>query len=696
MSERRYRAFITHSHADAASARWLHRALERYRLPRSVAAAHGLPQRPLFPVFLDRHELATAGDLAATLRDALSASEKLIVLCSPEARESPWVAREIAEFVELRGLDSVFCCITAGDPPGVFPAALLELLGVDHEPLAADLRPSGDGRRSGVLKLVAGLVGIGYDELQRRDAHRRHRRLALVAAGATAGMLLTSWLAVSAVLARNAAQMAQEEAETRRTQAEDLIGFMLGDLRSKLEQLGRLDLLEDVGDKATHYFGSVSDRQMSDRERVRLAQAMHQIGEVRFRGGDFPGAVQAFEQSLRQAQEMAQVRPQDNERLFELSQAHYWVGFAAWYEGSLQRAQQHWLKYFEQASRLREREPDRREWLIEFGYAHTNLGALAKERGAWDETRRYFEGAAAVFADLAQRTGDPEMLYEHSSSLSWLGSLARSRGLLAEAVAQYAEEADILTALVSEHDNAHWRYSLAMAQRHLGELAIDRGQLAEARERLARGAAEIAALLAAEPRDTQWRFGANMVRARQARVELYAGDLAAVRGLLDAAVPDLDAMLAINPDNGRWQVLALDLQLVRAAAALARGQPAAAHELAAHVLERGATVDGDQGAGPRIRAEALLVQAMAAVRPAARQAAARRALEALGGVVQDTLNPDLVVPNLRAHQLAGSGGAEMLQMRTRVVALGLAHPALADDSAAHVAPSIRVGEFDAP
>ena len=44
---------------------------------------------------------------------------------------------------------------------------------------------------------------------------------------------------------RTVALAAREEANQRRGQAEALIGFMLGDLRSKLQRVGRLEILDD-------------------------------------------------------------------------------------------------------------------------------------------------------------------------------------------------------------------------------------------------------------------------------------------------------------------------------------------------------------------------------------------------------------------------------------------------------------------
>src|SRR4029079_15593783 len=101
------------------------------------------------------------------------------------------------------------------------------------EPLAADFRVDGEGRRMALLTLVAGMLGVGLDELVQRDQTRRHRRMAWLAAASLAGMAVTSTLAVAAFQARN-------EAREQRREAEGLLGFMLGDLQEQLETLCKI------------------------------------------------------------------------------------------------------------------------------------------------------------------------------------------------------------------------------------------------------------------------------------------------------------------------------------------------------------------------------------------------------------------------------------------------------------------------
>lgn len=154
--------------------------------------------------------------------------------------------------------------------------------------MAADIRHGKDGRRLARLKLIAGLLGIDLDNLRRREAQRRHRRMLAVVIASLAGMALASGLAVSAWIARN-------DAHRRQLQAEDLIVFMLGDLHQKLEKVGRLDLLDSIDDKALGYFAGLDARDMTDTTLEQLAQALTQLGQVRLSQGRYKEALANFQ-----------------------------------------------------------------------------------------------------------------------------------------------------------------------------------------------------------------------------------------------------------------------------------------------------------------------------------------------------------------------------------------------------------------
>jgi hypothetical protein len=192
----RYWAFISYSHRDAEWARWLHRKLETYRIPEewlgTRVADRTIPRR-LHPIFRDRDELPSAGSLNDRIREALAASHALIVICSPSAATSLWVNEEVRAFKALGRTRWICPLIVEGEPhasdhpdlrlPECLPPALRFDVAADgtlsnqrSDPLAGDAREGKDGRSDACLKLIAGVLGIGFDDLRRRDLVRRRRR----------------------------------------------------------------------------------------------------------------------------------------------------------------------------------------------------------------------------------------------------------------------------------------------------------------------------------------------------------------------------------------------------------------------------------------------------------------------------------------------------------------------------------------
>jgi len=223
----RYRAFISYSHGDRKSAARLQTALENFRLPRQHAAGAAVPAR-LRPIFRDREELSSSHDLTAAIRGALDESEHLIVVCSPHAAASRWVAAEIRHFMERRGPENILCFIVDGTPNSPDPA--LECLPEPlrrsqsgREVLAADARKQGDGWTDAVLKTVAGLTGVSFADLARRQ-HARFRRRAMV--WASCGLLLATIFGALAVYSLQQAEAAKKSAKSAELIANYLEGVM--------------------------------------------------------------------------------------------------------------------------------------------------------------------------------------------------------------------------------------------------------------------------------------------------------------------------------------------------------------------------------------------------------------------------------------------------------------------------------------
>jgi tetratricopeptide (TPR) repeat protein len=243
----KYKAFLSYSHRDERWAKWLHKSLEAYRPPKALVAEHvgsgSIPKR-LSPVFRDREELPSATDLGAVISEALSQSACQIIICSPNAARSRWVNEEILAFKRLGREGRIFCLIVDGEPnasdiPGqseqeCFPNALRFRIGADgelsqqrSEPIAADAREGKDGKNNALLKLIAGMLGVGFDALKRREQHRYHRRMALTATAAFGGMVITTGLAGAALIARENEQRERIRAEAEAETARQTTSFLI-------------------------------------------------------------------------------------------------------------------------------------------------------------------------------------------------------------------------------------------------------------------------------------------------------------------------------------------------------------------------------------------------------------------------------------------------------------------------------------
>src|SRR3569833_1318860 len=115
----RFYAFLSYSHKDSELADWLHRELERFRVPHALAGkltTNGVVPRRLTPIFRDQHDLSAGGDLAEEIKAALAASQFLVVLCSPTAAKSRWTNAEIESFKRTRPEGCVLAAVAEGEP----------------------------------------------------------------------------------------------------------------------------------------------------------------------------------------------------------------------------------------------------------------------------------------------------------------------------------------------------------------------------------------------------------------------------------------------------------------------------------------------------------------------------------------------------------------------------------------------------
>ena len=229
--ESAYHAFISYSHAvDGALAPALQHGLQRFAKPWYRARA--------LRVFRDEASLSANPGLWSSIEHALDSSLYFILLGSPAAASSPWVAREAAHWRATKPIENLVIGLTEGelvwdDGAGDFDwerqIALPETLrgAFREEPRFIDLRWAhasehlslSDARfRDAVAEFAAPLHGVPKDVLAGEEVrqHRRTVRTARAAAIALACLTLASIVFGSfAVLQRNEARRQRDTATAR-------------------------------------------------------------------------------------------------------------------------------------------------------------------------------------------------------------------------------------------------------------------------------------------------------------------------------------------------------------------------------------------------------------------------------------------------------------------------------------------------
>ena len=664
IAEFRYRAFITYSHQDEFWAKWLHKALETYRVPSRLVGmetAAGIIPRRLSPIFRDRSELPSASDLGRKVNEALGQSDNLIVICSPRSATSRYVNEEIAAFKRLDRADRILCLIVDGEPDAsaiagreaeeCFAPALRFRFGADAlptqeraAPIAADARPGKDGKINAKLKLIAGMLDIGFDALKQREHQRRMQRMAAITSLSLAAMLVTTALAINAVIARRAAVTARQAAERQQKQAEALVDFMLGDLNDKLGQVQRLDILEATNNRAMKYFQSLPTADVTDQALALRAKALQQIGSIRVSQGKLPAALESYRAASALNRELARRAPADSARRIAYANSFKWIGNAYWYQGDLNRS----LENFQQSiallakgdanlqgdaelasnlasartnagrvfeargefaeakelyesvehtfENLRTREPANLRWQSELGYAYDNLGKVALETGQLERAIAAYRDDQRIKAGLAAK--DPKNYDAREDLLLADAILGRTLALCGakNASVHFAREAVSIAKDLVAYDSTqtYWREDLGYYSQMLGGLLRQGGRFDEAARLDGDAVRELDELVTTDRTNARWRREVAMAQVEAARLESAQGDRVAAERLLGNALAAIQAGHETTPTDLNLTLLAADADILggqiaaqRADAAAARGDWTRARDTIAPVARLG-------------------------------------------------------------------------------------------------------------
>lgn len=204
----KYYAFISYKSDDEKWAKRLQEQIEKFRLPAYLCKKNPAKPKRLKPCFRYHTDIGI-NELKTELQEKLERSKFLIVVCSPRSATSEWVGEEIETFVRLGRKSNIIPFVVDGKPysgdadecyhPVIrknFPRS--DSRETDQEILGANVHEEGEGSartkwNKAVVKVIAKMQGLEFDELWRREQRRRVRRTLLWTALCLAALCMTGF-----------------------------------------------------------------------------------------------------------------------------------------------------------------------------------------------------------------------------------------------------------------------------------------------------------------------------------------------------------------------------------------------------------------------------------------------------------------------------------------------------------------------
>jgi eukaryotic-like serine/threonine-protein kinase len=492
----------------------------------------------------------------------------------------------------------------------------------------------------------------------RKKPQRRLRALAIAAAILIAAGGAVKYT-VDLARERTAAVAARDEADRRREQAESLIEFMLGNLRAKLKPVGRLDILDDVGAKATDYFKAVPEQLLSDTELLHRSTALYQIGNVRIDQGKLEAAMPPLHESLALATTLSQRKPDDGKRLFELGQAQFWVGYVHWRRRNLDEALKYFRDYLAVSERLVKLSPGNTSWQLELSYANNNIGSVLQERGDLEQALQRFQASRRIREQmLAAEPDNNKYRRALAATINSVAVVLTRLGRLGDALKSHQDELALQQDLVRRDPrNSDWQMSTAVATNDIGNLLRVQGMREAASGQFRAGMAILDKLVLRDPSNATWQRELGRTRFRLGQALLTA-DRTQAQSELQRAIEILTRIVESDETNAGWRRDLAEAFAAHGEARLAAGDLDGASrdsETALRLADASLAQSSDDREASRIGGVALLLKGDLAGRRDRRGAgeSCRQALERLAPLATGSSDYRVLDPWARALACAG-------------------------------------------
>nr|HEX4315112.1 serine/threonine-protein kinase [Kofleriaceae bacterium] len=406
---------------------------------------------------------------------------------------------------------------------------------------------------------------------------RKHRGAVTVGAILVAVLAAVSIVSVQRIRhERSDAEAARAVAEEQRglavasrNDAEDLIGFMLGELKDKLKPVGKLDILDPVVAKTLAYYDKrPADADDAD-ERAKRAQAFMNVGDVRQPEGNLPGALDAYRKALALEPTSAPA---------QLAAAHTKIGDVLYYQNDSDGALAEYRTALAIADQAAAASPTDDDIAHARAVAHSDIGDVERDRGHPDDANTDYRAGLAVRQEVVARS--PTDDHERALAKAYV-NLARGlwdKGTTDDALPASQSALDIYNKLIArDPKNTIYQREIAVTHGFRGDIFVKMSKIEDALAEYRAAVAIDDALVARDPTNTDWLRDLMIVHDQTSSAYLVRRD--AKNGLAEEriAVAVADRTATLDPTNAQWkrdrasshQRLATQLRTVNQVEALA-------------------------------------------------------------------------------------------------------------------------------
>ena len=313
------------------------------------------------------------------------------------------------------------------------------------------------------------LINLSVNKLTRTNRIRK-----AVVATFFIGFVSLAWLSVSLI-------QKNKQISTTRNNAENLISFILYDLKDKLEPLGKLNLLNIVAGKTLDYFELAGTDNLTGKTLYQWVESLHILGQVNISKNNYLAAESYFKQT-EAALKHALKSDEKNETLLELYMlANYWLGYSAYLQVDYDTAELFWVQYKNYADTLFLLSP-KAKWQLEQSYALNNLGSLAEKTNQLSTASSYFEQSAQIKLTLLKtQPNNMAIRADLADTRSWQSNIQAKNGKLILAINYLKESLSQVKLIYQSNKSFDVIVDLAILEYRTASYYYDRNDLYNAK-----------------------------------------------------------------------------------------------------------------------------------------------------------------------------------------------------------------------